>query len=167
MESRCGQWSGDQGAARNLHKVGCLGRITQFSETDDGRYLITLTGICRYEYERELPCVTAYRQAQVTYDRFAADIETDPPEPKINREKLLSQVKLFLTQNNLEANWGAIEKAGTEALVNSLCMLLPFGISEKQALLEAQTVADRAEILTTLFQMAVASSDNDSEPTMN
>lgn len=142
-----------------LYQVGCLARLVSFRETSDGRYLIALDGLCRFRVAMELPVTTPYRQVQAQYQEFADDMR--PVEPMItDRGLLLRHLKLYLAHQKLAADWKAIEAAATEALVNSLTLSCPFEISEKQALLEAPTLTDRAGILLTLIQMASSGSSD-------
>lgn len=143
-----------------LHRVGCVGRITQFSETEDGRYLITLTGITRFAVQEELKAVTPYRQVEADYAPFKDDFYPSPEGVDINRSRLLELLRQYLDLHSLEADWEAIDRAGGETLVNSLCMISPFGVSEKQALLEAQSPVERTDVLIALIEMAMAGDDS-------
>lgn len=138
-----------------LYRVGCLARLISFRETEDGRYLIVLEGICRFRLAEELPATALYRQVVPDYKEFADDLST-ASTVDIDRALLLRHLKRYLEHQSLNADWKAIETATTEALVNSLTLSCPFEISEKQALLEAPTTAGRAQILLTLIQMAAA-----------
>lgn len=138
-----------------LYAVGCLARLISFREVGDGRYLIVLDGICRFRITEELSTATMYRKIVADYDAFAADL--NPADTTdINREELLRHLKRYLEQQRLNADWKMIEKAATEALVNSLTLSCPFETSEKQALLEAPDITARAKILLTLIQMAAS-----------
>ena len=139
-----------------LCEVGCLARITSFRESGDGRYFIVLDGICRFHSVEELPTTTLYRQLAVRYDGFEADLHPPGDSDEIDRDGLLAKFKLFLEKQRLTADWTEIERTPTEGLINTLTMSCPFEIGEKQALLEAPTLSDRADILMTLLQMAVA-----------
>lgn len=139
-----------------LYKVGCVGRITQLAETGDGRYLIQLTGIARYRIEEELPVTTAYRQCRVTYDPFVDDFVPRKGEEAVDRKALLAALAAFLKANKLRADWRGIEAAPTEALVNALAMMAPFGPPEKQALLEAPDLKTRAEVLIAVTEIELA-----------
>ncbi len=163
----------DPGAAK-VYQTGCLGRITAFSETDDGRYLITLTGLIRFDVARELPLLEGYRRVTAGYDRFRHDLDDDPEEgpgddpesgpessPKnksageIDRTGLLETLGGYFETQGIEADWKAIEKAGDATLVTWLAMLCPFAAPEKQALLEAMSLAERAHAMTAIMAMAV------------
>jgi Lon protease-like protein len=148
-----------------LYGTGCAGRITAFTETDDGRFLITLTGVSRFRVVEELSCVTPYRQVAADYAPFALDL--DAPEPPagadVERERLLPALRTYLELNGMAADWQAISDAPSETLINALAMICPFGPSEKQALLEARGLDDRARVMTALIQMAVAQSNTASD----
>lgn len=135
-----------------LAQVGCLGRITTFSETDDGRYLITLTGVCRFRIERELEVLTPYRQVLADYHEFGADLDA-PTGAEINRTRLSLALRRYVEINGFQADWDAVEEAPAETLVNALASLCPFEPEEKQALLEAETLKDRVEALVALLEL--------------
>jgi Lon protease-like protein len=137
-----------------VFETGCMGRITSFSETDDGRLLITLAGVCRFNIIEELPLKNGYRRVVADCHRFRNDFTTDH-EAEIPRERLLEALRGFLALKHVDANWEAIEKTDDLNLVTSLAMMCPFEASEKQALLEAQAVSDRATIMVTLLEMAL------------
>ncbi|MCB2112275.1 MAG: LON peptidase substrate-binding domain-containing protein [Parvularculaceae bacterium] len=142
-----------------LYAVGCAGRITSFLETGDGRYLITLTGMLRFRIARELETETPYRQAEVDYSGYVADADLDETAHMVDREQLFDAMRDYLETENLSTDWDEAAEAPTDALVNSLAMGCPFAPNEKQALLEAPTVADRAECLVTLMSMGGDISD--------
>ena len=142
----------DVGAAR-VYETGCAGRVTAFSETDDGRYLITLTGVIRFDVERELPPIEGYRRVVADYGRFRGDLEEEASE--IDRERFLETLGCYFEANGIEGDWAAIEEAGDAALVTSLAMICPFAASEKQALLEAMSLPERARTMTAIMEMAV------------
>ena len=147
--------SGDGSADPQLCEIGCLGRITTFQETGDGRYLISLAGVCRFSIAQEIAANTAYRQCEVVYD--AADLIEHHDEDSIDRGRLLEAFRKFLDTRGMEADWDTINDTDTETLLTALCMMCPFDPPEKQALLEAPTLADRAEILVTAAEMLLAS----------
>jgi len=149
--------------AARLYSVGCLGRITQFAETGDGRYLIELTGVARFRIVDEPSVLTPYRQCRVDYHPFADDFVARKGEDEVDREALLKALAGFLKANKLNADWDGIEKAPNEALVNALAMMSPYGAPEKQAMLEAADLKARAEILVALTEMELARSENDGE----
>ena len=139
-----------------LFKVGCVGRITQIAESGDGRYLLQLTGIARFRVEEELNVATAYRQCRATTVPFADDFTARKGEEDVDRKTLLEALSAFLKANNLKTDWQGIENAPNEALVNALAMMSPYGVAEKQALLEAPNLKSRAEILIAVTEMELA-----------
>jgi uncharacterized protein len=153
----------DQSKPQLFH-VGCLGRITQFAESGDGRYLIQLTGIARYRVEEEMAVGTQYRQCRVTYQPFVDDFVARKGEDEVDRKALLRTLADFLKANNLKADWEGIENAPNEALVNALAMMSPYGPPEKQALLEAPDLKTRAEILVAVTEIELAKGKNGETP---
>jgi len=139
-----------------LYRIGCVGRITQFAETGDGRYLIQLTGISRFAVERELDAATPYRQCRIACAPFADDFVARKGEEAVDRAALLAALAAFLKANDLAADWEGIEKAPNEALVNALAMMSPYGPAEKQALLEAPDLKVRAEVLVAVTEIELA-----------
>lgn len=139
-----------------LFKVGCAGRITQLAESGDGRYLIQLTGIARFRVEEELKVATAYRQCRVSFVPFADDFVARKGEEAVDRKALTEALAAFLKANNLKTDWQGIESAPNEALVNALAMMSPYGVPEKQALLEAPNLKARAEMLVAMTEMELA-----------
>ncbi|MFC6199311.1 LON peptidase substrate-binding domain-containing protein [Ponticaulis profundi] len=137
----------------DIAQVGCLGRISSYSETEDGRYLIALEGICRFRITQELPFERPYREAEADWSPFTQDLSAPDMEQVPGREQLLSSLQTYLERNRLQADWRAAENAPLEQLINSLCAACPFTVMEKQALLEAPDLRSRAESLITLFHM--------------
>jgi uncharacterized protein len=135
-----------------LSDVGCAGRITSYQEADDGRYLIALTGICRFRVAEELAVSTPFRQVKPDYAGFAADLAGSDYE-SFPRERLMSALKSWLTQRELKADWQSLLSAPAESLVNALAMLCPFEPAERQALLEAASLPERADTLVALLEM--------------
>jgi Lon protease-like protein len=144
-----------------LFQVGALGRITQYSESGDGRYLIALTGLARFRMVQELAVTTAYRQAEVDYARYAADWSPALPLAATARASVEATLRNYLEAQGLSADWDAVKSADDESLVNTLSTVCPFIPAERQALLEAPTLPDRASTLTTLMAFVEANgSDN-------
>lgn len=160
IQTRAG---GDRERPR-LTGVGCAGRITSYAETSDGRYLITLTGICRFEAGEEMAVPMPYRQLRARYDRFAGDLADDEAQeaPPQARDRFAKALKRYLNHRELDIDWETASSAPLEALVNSLAMGLPFEPAEKQALLEAPDLAGRFETLSTLLEID-ALEDGDDE----
>ena len=138
----------------DLYKTGCAGRITGFTESDDGRYMLTLAGICRFDIVEEMTGKEGYRRILADYRRFQNDIG-DEPEADIDRDRLLAAVKEYFALQNIEASWDAVLATPDDKLITSLSMTCPFGPNERQALLEAQTLSSRADIVITLLEMAL------------
>jgi Lon protease-like protein len=135
-----------------LYQVGCLGRVSTFAETDDGRLLITLTGLIRYRIGIEVEGRRGYRRVRAEYAPFAADLDFSVP-PALDRPALLAALRPYFRARGIEANWDAIEQTGDALLVTTLCMVCPFDVREKQALLEAPCTVKRAGMLVALMQM--------------
>jgi Lon protease-like protein len=150
----------------NLYKIGCVGRITQFAETGDGRYLLQLTGVARFRVLEELRVATAYRQCRVDFTAFADDFVARKGEDKVDRQAVLDALTDFLKANDLKADWEGVESAPNEALVNALAMMSPFDPAEKQAMLEAPDLKTRAEILVAVTEIALAKSRTEGDPTL-
>jgi len=142
-----------------LAPVGCAGRVTAYAETSDGRYLITLTGVIRFETGDELPTQLPYRQVRARYDRFEADLTATEDNLLFDRHPLLDALKAYLNRRSLDIDWETAREAPQEALINSLAMALPFEPAAKQALLEAPDLAKRSETLTALLAIEAAADD--------
>lgn len=138
-----------------VYATGCAGRITSFRDLEDGRYLITLTGVSRFRVGQEIEARNGYRRVVPDWDAFAGDTRDDEEE-HFDRTRLFGSLRCFLDVHEIVANWESIECAPDERLVTSLAMVCPFLPSEKQALLEAPSLRERAELLTSLVEMAVA-----------
>jgi Lon protease-like protein len=136
-----------------LSAIGCAGRLTGYRETDDGRYLITLSGICRFRVTQELDAVTPFRQVTADYTRFAGDL-AETSDGNFPRERLLAALNEYLSRRDLKADWRSVMNAPAETLVNALAMLCPFEPAEKQALLEAPGWPERVSTLLALLEMA-------------
>ncbi|PTM41163.1 LON peptidase substrate-binding domain-containing protein [Bosea sp. 124] len=158
--------SGRQSATPPLLQVGCLGRITQFAETGDDRYILTLTGIARFRVVEELAVTTPYRQCRVSYDTFTADFEARAGEDEVDRNALLKALRAFAKASDLKIDWKGVNEAPNEALVNALSMMCPFGPREKQALLEAPSLKERAEVLAAITEIELARGGGDPETTL-
>jgi uncharacterized protein len=147
----------------HLYGIGCAGRITQFAETGDGRYLVTLTGVARFRVREELTVDTPYRQCHIDFEAFLVDFSARAGEEMVDREAVLDALRRFAKASDLRVDWKGIDEAPNEALVNALAMMSPFGTREKQALLEASDLKTRAEILVAIteFELAKASGGSD------
>ncbi len=141
-----------------LCAVGCIGRVVQFSETGESRYLICLAGVCRCEIEQELAAETPFRQCRIDTSRFLDDLEPKRGETGVDRERLLDAFRAFMKKAQLDADWEAIRRASNCGLVTALSMMSPFGAAEKQALLEAPDMKRRAETLIAIAELAATGS---------
>ncbi len=135
----------------SLYRIGCLGRLSSFSEDED-RFLITLTGVCRFAITEELSPRRGYRRVRAHFGEFRADLEP-PPAPGFDRGELLAALRGYFAHRGFDANWDAIKQMDDEMLVITLAMVCPFEPAEKQALLEAPTQADRAATLLALLRI--------------
>ncbi len=138
-----------------LHRIGCAGRVTQFSETEDGRYMITLSGISRFRIRQEITGFTPYRQCEVSWDGFEADLKGSETDEAFCRGPFLELLGRYFEARELSADWQTLKEADDELLINSLSMLLEFDPEEKQALLEAPSLTTRRETLVTLIEYAL------------
>lgn len=137
-----------------VYDVGCAGRITAFQEADDGRYLVTLTGLIRFRILDDAVTEAGYRAARADYARFAEDLQEDDGRIA-DRRRLLETLEAYFKLKGVDADWNAIEDASDEAIVTSLSMMCPFEAREKQVLLETDGIEGRAELLATLMEIAI------------
>jgi Lon protease-like protein len=143
-----------------IYRIGCLGRLSAFSETDDGRYLITLTGVTRFAVVEEIEMRRGYRCVHADFGRFGADLQPLSMQKSFDRTGLLGELRGYFRRREIEANWAAIEEMPDEMLVTTLCMVCPFEVPEKQALLEAATETDRAAALRALLAIEMHGDDD-------
>ncbi|MEM7527753.1 MAG: LON peptidase substrate-binding domain-containing protein [Pseudomonadota bacterium] len=148
----------DSGQPPKLHRIGCAGRVTSLSETEDGRYLIALTGISRFRMRSELDGFTPYRRIKADWADFAPDLGQTEKTEAFDRDDFMDLLRRYFTSARLSSDWDAMREAEEELLVNSLSMMCPFSVEERQALLEAPRLSDRYETLTALMRFAIASS---------
>ena len=139
-----------------LYALGCAGKITSFAETDDGRYLITLTGLARYQIGEELTVMTPYRQCRVDFGAYAADLDPQADAGAVDRAGLLRTLRSFAEAHRLSVDWDGVNDAPDDVLVNALAMMSPFGPREKQALLEAVNLKTRADVLIAIAEIELA-----------
>jgi Lon protease-like protein len=139
-----------------LQTVGCLGRLTHWEEHGEGRYFIILEGLTRFDLVTELTVMTPYRQAIVDAQRFASDFERAHGEEAVDRQRFLKMMRDYAEYAQFDLNWEEIDKTGTADLVNFCCMVSPYGAREKQVLLEAASIGDRAETLIALAEFEMA-----------
>lgn len=146
---------------KRLSAIGCAGRLTGFSETEDHRYMITLTGVSRFRLRAEVEGFTPYKRAHIDWQAFARDLGREESDKDFAREPFLALLARYFATRDLGTDWSGIKAADTELLINSLSMLLPFGPEDKQALLEAPSLVTRRETLVTLLEIALHSDGRD------
>lgn len=140
----------------DLHSIGCAGRVTQFSETEDGRYMVTLAGVCRFRILGEMPGgFSPYRRCDVNWTGFERDLGRGESDDGLDRVAFLKLLGRFFASRGLSTDWESLKEAEDELLINSLSMLLEFEPEDKQALLEAPCLATRRETLVTLIEFAL------------
>ncbi|MBP0481542.1 LON peptidase substrate-binding domain-containing protein [Sagittula salina] len=152
---------GAEAGSGALHRIGCAGRITQFSETEDGRYMITLAGMSRFRVVEELEGFQPYRRCRVSWDGFSRDLGGTERDDTFDRERFLALLDRYFAARQLQADWETLREAEDELLVNSLSMLLDFGPEDRQALLEAPSLATRRETLVTLIEYGLRGGEED------
>ena len=143
-----------------VYPTGCAGRITSFSETDDGRFLIGLTGVSRFRIREELPLLRGYRRVVPDWREFTRDLESEE-QSGFDRDRLLRGLRTYFQHHKIEADWDAITSVPGERLVTSIAMVCPFEPNEKQALLEALDLDERARLLTAIIEMAALNPSSD------
>lgn len=146
---------------RPLHSIGCAGRLTAFSETEDGRYLITLTGKSRFRIAEEVTGFTPYRRCGVEWSSFTQDDGKEETDPGLKREAFFALLKRFFGKHSLSTDWDSLTEAEDELLINSLSMLCPFEPDDKQALLEAPSLQTRRETLVMLMEFSMRGGGTD------
>lgn len=147
-----------------LQSIGCLGRITHFEESGEGRYFIILEGVTRFRLAHELTVMTPYRQAVIAAEDFATDFARDFGEEAVDRDRFIKMMRDYAEFANIDLNFEEIERTGTADLVNFCCMVSPYGAAEKQVLLEAQTLEQRAETLIAMTEYEMARGGSDRPP---
>jgi Lon protease-like protein len=143
-----------------LHTIGCSGRVTAMSETEDGRYMITLSGMSRFRMLEEVEGFSPYRRAWVNWAGFDADLGPEETDPGLDRVALMDLLERFFEDRGLNTDWDSMAEADPELLINSLSMLCPFEPEERQALLEAPSLVTRRETLVTLIEYALHGGDD-------
>jgi uncharacterized protein len=147
-------------AEKRLHSIGCAGRLTGFSETEDGRYMVTLTGVSRFRVLQEVNGFTPYRRCTVDWGPFARDLGACEDDKGFDRAPFLAILGRYFQAMELSTDWGSLKEADAELLINSLSMLCPFAPEDKQALLEAPSLETRRETLVTLFEFSLRGGSN-------
>lgn len=150
-----------EGRVSTLHSIGCAGRVTGFSETEDGRYMITLAGISRFRIQREVEGFSPYIRCDVSWDGFARDMGVAEEDKGFRRAPFLKMLSRYFEAEELRTDWDALKDAEDELLINSLAMLCPFQLEDKQALLEAPDLVTRRETLVTLMEFALRGGTGD------
>ena len=143
------------GTAGKLHAIGCAGRLTAFSETEDGRYMVTLSGVSRFRIQQEVQGFTPYRRCEVSWAGFDRDLGAQEKDPGFDRKGFMAQLNRFFQDRGLSTDWESLREAEDELLINSLSMLGPFEPEDKQALLEAPSLSTRRETLVTLIEYSL------------
>jgi Lon protease-like protein len=155
----------EPGGQPKVHRVGCAGRVVSFNETEDGRLLLALSGVCRFEIGRELdPAQGGYRRVSSIFAPYRADLDQPEMPVELDRERLMAALSAYFRNRNLSTDWDAVKKAADGNLVTSLSMVLPFGPAEKQALLEAADTTERARLLTAFLEMGAFGQPPESSP---
>jgi len=150
----------------NLYRTGCAGRITGFQETEDGRYLIELRGICRFDVAEELELRDGYRRVRPDFAPYRLDLSPAEDLP-IERDRLLNGLKGYFEQQNIGADWDSLVKTPDERLVTTLSMVCPFDPAEKQVLLEAEDLAQRCKLLIGFVESALRADNDNGNTTLN
>jgi Lon protease-like protein len=157
----------DDGAPK-VHQIGCAGRVVSFNETEDGRLLLALSGVCRFQISRELDLAHGgYRRVSALFSPYRADLDYADEMVTLDRERLMAGLAAYFRGKNLSTDWDAVKKADDLNLVNSLSMVLPFGPAEKQALLEAADTSARAKLLIAFLEMAAFGSPSETPQRAN
>ena len=150
---------GKQRPGNGLHLIGCAGRVTQFSEAEDGRAFVTLSGISRFRIIEEIQGFTPYRRCRVSWETFTRDLGGEERDEGFDRAAFMALLHRYLSRRELQTDWETLQEAGDELLINSLSMLLAFEVGDKQALLEAPSLVTRRETLVTLIEYSLRGGD--------
>jgi Lon protease-like protein len=142
-----------------LHKIGCAGRISSFSETDDGRYMITLSGVSRFKIDSFVESFSPFIKANINWENFSGDETGDSIDEDFDRDKFFNLLKKYFSVTGLKTDWESLRDADEELLINSLSMLCPFNIEEKQALLESDNLSSRRVMISTLMEFSLHGGD--------
>lgn len=154
---------GEDTGEPTLHAIGCAGRITQFSETEDGRYLVTLAGLSRFRIRHEIEGFTPYRRCAVDWEDFSIDRAGGETDPGFDRRAFLDLLERYFNARGLSTDWQTLKAAEDELLINALSMILEFAPEDKQALLEAPSLSTRRETLVTLIEYSLLGGDDGDE----
>ena len=143
-----------------VFNVGCLGKIETYSKTVDGRYLINLTGLIRFKIINEIETNLPYRKFNVSYEDYFDDLEKIKFSDKINVIDLIDKTRKFFKVHQLSTDWKVVEKVDPDQLINSLSMICPFSISEKQTLLEAKNLIERNNLINQIINFYILGNNN-------
>ncbi|WP_342634957.1 LON peptidase substrate-binding domain-containing protein [Dichotomicrobium thermohalophilum] len=149
-----------------LRRVGCAGRLTAYTETDEGTIILSLSGIARFQIVREVETGKPYRICEVNYAPFVTDFARGHGQEQVNLTRFMRVLRSYLDTHNLRADWEALNRSPVELLINTLAMISPYGPEEKQALLEAPDLRTRSEVLMALAEMDMASPEGGSGTTL-
>jgi Lon protease-like protein len=144
-----------RGGETKLHSIGCAGRLNQFSETEDGRFMVTLSGMSRFRIKEEVEGFSPYPRCHVSWDGFERDLGKFEQDENFDRSVFMAGLKRYFDDRQLSTDWETMQEADDELLINSLSMLCPFEAEDKQALLEAPSLSTRRETLATLIEFAL------------
>ena len=137
----------------SIYNIGCAGYVTAFSQTNDNRYEIILEGVCRFKIKKELETLNGFRRADVQWSKFKSDFKSEKLNSREKRNEFLKILRPFLEKMSMNFDWEVIEGTNDEDLINTISMCCPFDVNEKQALLEAISLEDRREVLTSLIHI--------------
>jgi len=149
-----------------LRRIGCAGRLTAYTETDEGTIIISLSGIARFQVDEEVETSKPYRVCEVTYAPFVTDFSRGHGQEQVNLTRFMRVLRAYLDTHDLRADWEALNRSPAELLINTLAMISPYGAEEKQALLEAPDLRTRSEVLMALAEMDMASPEGTSGTTL-
>lgn len=154
------------GKSAPLRRVGCAGRLTAYTETDEGTIILSLSGIARFQIVGEVETAKPYRVCEVSYEPFVTDFARGSGQEQVNLTRFMRVLRSYLDAHNLRADWEALNRSPAELLINTLAMISPYGPEEKQALLEAPDLRTRSEVLMALAEMDMASPEDGSGTTL-
>ena len=145
--------SDNKNVVPNLYDIGCLGKITSFHETKDGRYLIELKGLIRFEKIKEINTINKYRILEVDFEKFSEDLKIDNQKLKFSDlELIFKDLKSLFERKGFIINWKALEKQSLDEVINALSMASPFSLEEKQILLESKNLESRKQYITEILK---------------
>ncbi|MCB1857232.1 MAG: LON peptidase substrate-binding domain-containing protein [Gammaproteobacteria bacterium] len=146
------------GEGAPIYGTGCAGRITSYTELRDGRILLSLTGVCRFDIVEELPANNRYRSVRPRWSRFLGDLESEPTRAEPGKSEILRHLKRYFEFKKLETDWEVIERLSVLELVHTMTTLMPLEPVDKQSILECESLSDRARALCSALEFGVAGS---------